>query len=185
MDFVAELEKLEDLFYGEWEENKEPLIAKLKEIHSVVGEDKDQFNRFLVQTAERFGGTYIPYLFWDKLSYFFDTPEERIYLQELLRAFSISDFEDVEQKLMKPLLVTYFSKEKDFELNKLKAKVIEKAHPEVKEYFVKLMNFVEKNAKATGMYAEKFDMLKAYHPDFELLNLPITQLREKLKGNQN
>lgn len=183
MDFVAELEKLEDLFFGEWEEGKEPLIAELKKLHAAAGEDDDEFNRFLVQSAERYGGAYIPYLFWDKLSYFYETPEERIYLQELLRAFSVSNFEDEEQKLMKPLLVTYFSQEKDFELNKLKAKVIDKAHPEVKEYFMKLMSFVEKNKKATEMYAEKFDMLKAFHPDFDLLNLPITQLKEKLKGN--
>ncbi len=183
MDFVAELEKLEDKFFGDWEEEKAPLIKELKVLHTEAGEDEDGFNRFLVQSAERFGGTYIPYLFWDKLSYFDENPDERIYLHELLRAFSVSNFEEEEQKLMKPLLVTYFSKEKDFEINKLKAKVIEKAHPEVKEYFQKLLSFVEKNKNATEMYREKFDMLKEFYPDFELLNLPITQLKEKLRGS--
>ncbi|MEL6252138.1 MAG: hypothetical protein AAFR87_09020, partial [Bacteroidota bacterium] len=91
MDIVKELEKLEDKYYGEWEEDKGPLIEEMTKLHMSVGEDEDSFNRFLVQTAERFGGSYIPYLFWDKLSYFIDTPEERYYIQELIKAFANSN----------------------------------------------------------------------------------------------
>lgn len=180
MDMVKELERLEDLFYGEWEENKDSLVKELLALHLEFGADNDTFNRFLVQTGSRFGGTYIPYLFWDKLAYYFDVPEERTYLFNLLQVFTESNFEDEEQKKMKPLLVTYFAKEKPFELNKIRAMIIEKAHPQVKEYFLKLLSFVEKNQKATNMYCEKFMMIKDIHPNFELLGLPITQLREKV-----
>ena len=59
--------------------------------------------------------------------------------------------------------------------------VFEKAHPTVKEYFYKLMTFVDKNAKSTNMYKDKFELLKNVHPNFTLMNLPITQLRDKLQ----
>lgn len=180
MDIVKELEKLEDKYYGEWEEDKAPLIVELTELHKSVGEDEDSFNRFLVQCAERFGGSYIPYLFWDKLSYFIDTPEERYYIQELIKAFINSNFDDDEQRMLKPLLVTYFAKEKVFEINKLRAILIDKAHPDVREYFMNLLNFIEKNAKATEMYCEKFQILRTVHPDFSLLRMPISELREKI-----
>ena len=182
MNIIAELDQLEDKFYGEWEEEKTPLLKEMTELHSKAGEDEDLFNRFLMQSSERFGGSYIPYLFWDKLSYYYESPDERAYLHELLKVFANSNFDAEEQKKMKPLLVTYFAKEKDFEINKLRAKVIDKAHPTVKEYFLKLLSFVEKNQKATSMYCEKFELLKDIHPDFDLLNLPITQLKEKLQG---
>ncbi|RMG64235.1 MAG: hypothetical protein D6722_17075 [Bacteroidetes bacterium] len=182
MDIVKELERLEDLYFGEWEEEKAPLIEALRPVHQELAADEDAFNRFLVQAAERFGGAYIPYLFWEKLAQFMDVPEERTWLQELIRAFANSDFDDEEQMQMKPLLVTYMAKEKDFELDKLRAQVIEKAHPSVREYFLKLITFVKKNTKATGMYCEKFELIRQIPPDFDLLGLPITQLRERLAG---
>jgi hypothetical protein len=180
MDLVKSLEKLEDQYYGDWEEDKELLIRDLTNLHMEAGEDEDSFNRFLVQTAERFGGAYIPYLFWDKLSYFLDVPQERHYLQELIRAFVESSFEEEEQKKMKLLLVTYFAKEKDFEVDKIRALILDKAHPDVRDYFNKLISFVNKNAKATEIYCQKFDLLKTVHPNFKLLGLPLSQLKEKL-----
>ncbi len=180
MDIVKELEQLEDNFYGEWEEDKTQLIAGMETIHRSVWEDRESLNRFVVQSAERFGGSYIPHLFWNKLSDFLDTPEERAYLQELIRAFCESNFDEEEQKKLKPLLVVYFAKEKEFEIGKVKTLYLDKAHPEVKEYYMRLLNFTQKNQKATGMYIEKFDLLKGLFPDFHLLGLPITQLREKL-----
>ncbi|MEM9984691.1 MAG: hypothetical protein AAF804_06295, partial [Bacteroidota bacterium] len=85
MDIVKELEQLEDKFYGEWEEDKTQLLTGMENIHRSVWEDRESLNRFLVQSAERFGGSYIPHLFWNKLSDFLDTPEERAYIQELIR----------------------------------------------------------------------------------------------------
>jgi hypothetical protein len=180
MDLVKELEKIEDLYYGEWEEDKDKLVSALTELHLEAGEDEDDFNRFLVQTADRFGGAYIPYLFWDKMAYFLDSPLDRTYVQKLIKAFTNSNFDEDEQMKMKPLLVPYFAREKTFEVSKVKARIIDKAHPDVKEYFYKLMNFVDKNKRATEMYCEKFDLLKDVHPDFNLLSLPITQLKDRL-----
>jgi hypothetical protein len=179
MDIVQELEQLEDKFYGEWDEAREPLVQALTDHHIKVVDDRDGFNRFLVQTAERFGGIYIPYLFWQKLGEFLETPEERAYLQELIKTFIESNFEEEEQRKLKPLLVVYFAKEKDFEVDKVRAQYLDRAHPEVREYFQKLLTFVKRNEKATNMYIEKFEMLREAFPDFELLNLPITQLKEK------
>ncbi|MEL6673669.1 MAG: hypothetical protein AAFR61_15800 [Bacteroidota bacterium] len=178
MDIVKELEKLEDKFYGEWEEQRGPLVEALTSLHQEAGKDEDTFNRFLVQCSDRFGGVYIPYLFWHKLGHFLRVPQERHYLHQLVKTFVDSNFDDEEQKKMKLLLVTYFSQEKPFELDKLRAQIIDKSHPSVKEYFENLLIFVEKNAKATGMYAEKFKLLSNQHPDFATLSLPITQLRE-------
>lgn len=180
MDIVKELEKLEDHYYGEWEEDTTQLIQGLTEHHIQLTDNRDGFNRFLVQTAERFGGAYIPYLFWHKLADFLETPEERIYIQELIRVFIESNFEDDEQRKLKPLLVVYFAKEKDFEVDKVRTKYIDGAHPQVREYFNKLLTFVDRNQKATNMYIEKFEMLREVFPDFDLMNLPITQLKEKL-----
>lgn len=182
MDIVKELELLEDKFYGEWEEEKEPLITGMLALHEQAGQDEDLFNRFLVQSADRFGGIYIPYLFWDKLSYFLEVPQERTWLQKLMEAFVDSNFEEEEQKKMKLLLVTYFAKEKDFEVDKIRALILDKAHPDVRDYFQKLINFVKKNAKATEIYCNKFEMLKDVLPDFKLLSLPVTQLKERLAG---
>ncbi len=179
MDIVKELEALEDKYYGEWEEDKSALIPAMEALHKQASEDSETFNRFVVQSAERFGGAYIPHLFWHKLSDFLETPEERAYLQDLIRAFTESNFEPEEQKLLKPLIVVYFAREKDFESDKVKVRYLDHAHPEVREYFMKLLSFTQKNRKSTEMYMEKFELLKGMHPNFELLNLPITQLREK------
>ncbi|MEM9986542.1 MAG: hypothetical protein AAF804_15730, partial [Bacteroidota bacterium] len=94
--------------------------------------------------------------------------------------FCESNFDDDEQKKLKPLLVVYFAKEKEFESGKVKTLYLDKAHPEVKEYYMRVLNFTQKNQKSTEMYIEKFDLLKGLFPDFHLLGLPITQLREKL-----
>ncbi|MDP5170253.1 MAG: hypothetical protein NWR72_08400 [Bacteroidia bacterium] len=181
MDIVKELQQLEDKFYGEWEEDKNALLTALTKLHLEAAEDHDSFSRFLVQSADMFGGIYIPYLFWDKLAYFLDAEEQRTYLQDLMMKFADSNFEEDEQSKMKLLLVVYFAKEKEFEINKIRAMIIEKSHPAVKEYYLKLLNFTEKNQKATDMYCEKFVLLKDIHPDFDLLGLPITQLKEKLQ----
>ncbi|MDX1906881.1 MAG: hypothetical protein SF053_07580 [Bacteroidia bacterium] len=181
MDLIKELDTLEDLYYGEWEEDKPTLINALIDLHINLAADSDTFNRFLMQTAERFGGAYIPYLFWDKLAAFLQNPYERTWLQELINKFVFSAFDDEEQHMMKPMLVVYIARERRFELDKIHALYLEKSHPQVQEYFTKLIQFVDRNQKATEMYCDKFDLLKDMMPNFDLLNLPITQLRDKLK----
>jgi len=150
MDIVKELEKLEDKFYGEWEEDKSQLIEAMTVLHNELVQRPDEFNRFLVQSSDRFGGAYIPHLFWEKLASFVGTnPDDRFYIQQILRSFVASNFDEEEQKIMKPLIITYL--------------------------------FTEKNQKSTEMYCEKFMMLVDYAPNFKLLGLPITQLREQVK----
>lgn len=180
MNLSKVLDGLEDKFYGEWEEDKEQLFEELNTIHREVLKDKDEFSRFIVQIYDRFGGCYIPFVFWSKMSQYMEEPEQRTYLFELTRAFTNSDFDEAEQKKMKPLLITYFAREKQFELDKIQTLVVEKAHPSVKEYFYKLFNFVSKNERATAMYCEKFEILKNIYPDFKMMSLPITQLKEQV-----
>lgn len=181
MDLVKNLEKLEDKFYTAPEENKEEIVKGLLELHLSI-EDVDTLNRFAVQASERFGGIYIPYLFWDKLAAFLESDDERFFLQDLLKAFSNSNFDDDEQRKMKPLIITYFAHEKEFEVNKLKSLMIDKTHPTVKEYFYSLIQFVEKNKRSTQMYKDKFELLRQAVPDFQLMAMPITQLKDKFQS---
>jgi hypothetical protein len=182
MDIIKEFERLEDLYYGDWDEDKDALVKELRPMHEAVKQGDEDFNRFLVQVADRFGGTYIPYLFWEKLATFAESSEDRSYLQQLIKAFVNSDFDESEQKLLKPLMVVYLAKEKDFEIDKVRALIIDKAHPEVRDYFHKLISFVKKNERSTEMYCEKFELLKHAPANFELLAMPITQLREHLES---
>ncbi len=163
------------------DEHRNEIIPALTEIHLKAGEEEDTFNRFIMQVADRFGGIYIPYIFWDKLSEFLEAPLERAYLFEITKAFANSNFYEIDQRNMKPLLITYFAKEKQFEINKMIALLFDKSHPTVKEYFHKLIQFVEKNKKSTEMYCEKFDILKNIHPNFDLMALPITQLKDRFQ----
>lgn len=181
MDVYNQLLELEEKYQdAEPDEQRAELIAELMKLYEQL-EDEDTFNRFIVQASRTFGGILIPYLFWDKLSAFYESPEERIYLQQLIKYFANSNFYDEEQKMMKSLLVVYFAKEKEFELDKARSLIIDKAHQTVREYFYKLISFVEKNQKSTKMYLDKFDILKDIEPNFELLSLPLTDLKEKFQ----
>ena len=181
MDIVKELDALEDQFsIDDIDEQKEELIQKIQELHLVAMEDPDTLNRFTVHSSGRFGGIFIPYLFWIKLADFIEDQQERHFLQDLIKAFANSDFAEEEQKMMKPLVITYIAKEKSFEIDKLQTLVIEKSHPQVREYFQKLIAFVDKNQRSTEMYCEKFMLLRELAPNFKLMSLPITQLKEQL-----
>lgn len=179
MDQVKELDKLEDQFYGDWEEERSKLVAALKPMHEAADADDDERNAFALRTMNRFGGAFIPYLFWKSLKRFVENPnDERPYIQEIIKSFADSNFEEEEQQKMKSLLVTYFSLEKDFELNKVDSLYLSKMHPSVQEYFHHLRDFTDKNASSTEMYQEKFNLVKDIYPDFDVLSQPITQLRE-------
>ncbi|MFK7971507.1 MAG: hypothetical protein AB8F95_14145 [Bacteroidia bacterium] len=179
MDLVKALDKIEDQFYGEWEEDRGQLAAALKPLHEEAEADAETRTAFILRAMNRFGGAFIPYLFWKSLSRFVsDDAEERPFIQEIIKSFADSNFEAEEQQKMKALLVTYFSREKDFELNKVESLHISKKHPEVQEYFTHLRTFTERNASSTEMYQEKFSLVKDIYPDFAVLAQPITQLRE-------
>ncbi len=180
MDIQKELDKLEDSFkMEEWEEKKEEIVAALYKLHMEAASNEEVLNKFTVLSAERFGGIYIPYLFWVKLADFMEYELDRSYLYNLLQAFSNSDFGEDEQRLLKPLVIVYFTKEKEFEINKFFTLAMEDVHPSVKEYFQKLFKFRERNAKSTQMYCDKFEILRDLQPDFALFNTPLSELKEK------
>ncbi len=182
MDIAKKLDSLEDKYYDSWEEDREKLIAELKPIHQQLSaEDPDAFREFKLRVINHFGGAYIPYIFWTELNTFMDDPvDARTYLQECMRSFANSDFGEEEQQKLKPLLITYFNMEKEFEMNKFFTLVIANMHPAVKEYFRDKSSFHEKNARGTEVYKQKFLLLRKIYPDFELFNQPLSYLKESL-----
>lgn len=181
MSLSNTLEQLEEKFYGELEEERGPIIAELAELHDqALSEGFESFRKFSEEAMQTCGGIYIPYILWVELGLFIESPEEREQISEILRAFVVSGFEEIEKKKMKPLLISYFAIEKEFEVNKIMALIVDKAHPEVQEYFKKLLAFVAKNKKSVDMYSEKFNILREYSPNFELLRMPVIKLKEHL-----
>lgn len=181
MSVVKELDKLEEKYDIDEPASKEELIGKLVEMHNSYAEKgADKFSEFASAVLEYFAGTYIPYVFWVELARYMDDESARNSLYACIDAFSNSGFETAERKKMKPLLITYFAMEKEFETDKIQTLIIEKAHPDVQEYFRKITNFVEKNKTSVDMYVEKFEMLRTYQPDFDLLKVPLLKLKERL-----
>lgn len=181
MSLEKDLDTLEDKYYGEFEEDRTAIVAELSALHKADLEANDRvFSDFSRTVITRFGGAFIPYIFWTELQEFAKDNSRRGNLMDTIRAFTESGFEEIEVKKMKPLLITYFTMEKEFEIDKLFTLVINKSHPSVGEYFQKWLNFVEKNKSSVEMYVEKFNLLKGMYPDFGLLATPVTKLKEKL-----
>ena len=177
------LDTIEEKYYGDLDEDKSQLIPVLKELHQKV-QDNEEYDSeaFAADIAGRFGGAYLPYVFWEQLYLFTQGNNNRKTLQELITTFSTSDFEEPETKYMKILLIVYFNIEKSFEINRTKELIIAKAHPEIQEYFNKLLTFVEKNERSVKMYMDKWNMLRSKFPNFERLNMPIKQLKEEAQN---
>ncbi len=183
MSLADTLAVLEEKYYNETEEDRNEVIEVLTEMHETsISEGLDVFRAFSNEAMSSCGGVYIPYLLWTELSYFIEDEDQRENIFNLIQAFVDSDFEEQEKKKMKTLLIPYMALEKEFEINKINSLIIEKSHPDVQEYFRKIRNFVEKNKTSVDMYVEKFDMLKDYAPNFELMRLPVTRLKEQLEG---
>lgn len=177
----AAIEELEERFFGDLEEDRDTIISELKGQHeAALSKGIGEFRKFSSEVIERFGGAYIPYIFWVELAEFEKDPENRTRLFEIVRIFSESSFEEEEMKKMKPLLITYFSLEKEFELDKIKSLILDKTHPAVQEYFKKLLDFAEKNKTSTEMYVEKFQIIHDRYPDFDLLKMPVVKIKEML-----
>lgn len=181
MSLTKTLDKIEDKFYGELEEDRAQVIAELSELHkAALSKGMDDFRKFSSEVMEVCGGIYIPYITWVELAIFIDNEENRGRIYEIVAAFVNSGFEEPERKKMRSLLITYFSLEREFEVNKLLTLVVEKAHPDVREYFRKIQDFVAKNKTSVDMYIEKFQMLKDHDPDFNLLRMPVIKLKAHL-----
>ncbi|MEM1000124.1 MAG: hypothetical protein AAGN35_23920 [Bacteroidota bacterium] len=175
------IEQLEEKYYGDWEEDREPVVEVLLPIQNeALASGIDSFRGFANLVKETCGGIYVPYLMWVELAWFMDHREDRQQIHNLVATFVESGFEEEERKKMKSLIITYFSLEREFEVNKLMTLIVSKTHPTVQEYFRKMQNFVEKNKTSVDMYIEKFTMIKAFDPDFDLLRMPVIKLKEHL-----
>jgi hypothetical protein len=175
----AALQKIEDTYFAN-DENAEAAIASLTELHKKVLADPAALALFNEKAALTCGGLYLPYLFWPVLHNFFADETQRTALGKLFHLFGESNFDEETQKLMKPLVVVYFMKEKEFELDRLKTFVLQKLHPGVQEYFAKLMEFVVKNRNSADAYLRKFTLLGGEFPDFERFAQPVSKLEEEL-----
>ncbi len=181
MEIEEVLDQIENQFFGELEENRESVIPVLKDLHQqYIAQGPTETQEFEKIIVGRIGGIYIPYLFWKSLSEFLKNNETRNQLYFLIEGFTQSSFDEIEQKLMKPLLTTYFDAEKEFYVDKIMDLVVPKAHPSVQEYFTKLKEFLTSNKNSVSLFKEKFDLVKDIEPDFELLKMPVTRLKEKM-----
>lgn len=182
MTFEEQLEAIENAYFDADEENRDDVIDALKTIHKQVLKLKpDDALEYKRELAGACGGLMIPYLFWFELIRFLDQADNSELIQELLAKFATSNFEELEQKYLKPLVAIYFSKETEFQLDKFDSRVVNTAHPEVQQYFRRLLKFVHSTNQASlDAYQQKLSLLKPYYPDFEMFNQPISRLREEL-----
>jgi hypothetical protein len=184
MSLQKSLQKIEDRYYNEWNEDRDTVIAELSTLHNdALSRGGEAFREFSDAVQALCGGVYLPYLMWVELAEFVDSQGNRDRIYKLVQAFVDSGFEEDERAKMKPLFITYFAIEREFEVNKIMSLVVEKSHPSVQEFFRKILNFVEKNKTSVDMYIEKFKMLKDYEPNFELLRMPVSKLKEVIEAN--
>jgi hypothetical protein len=180
MDLEEVLNDVNDNYYQSGEENKEETIQTLLEIQQAVAEDAelaDEFRQYVITIC---GGIFIPYVLWYEIYRFLENPNERSFIFEIIKAYVNSDFGEEERRLMKPLLMVYFAKEKIFEIDRIKAFILSKAHKSVQQYFNDILKFIEKNSHSVETLITKMKLLKGRPPEFELLRLPISQLKEQL-----
>ena len=181
MSLLEQLETINSFYLEHEEDKKEEVIQALKKVHVSLLKSPDELQEFYEQGKTICGGIYIPYLFWMELSKFMDHPNNSTLLFELIKAFAESNFDEEEQNNMKPLLSVYFKIERPFNVDKIKAYIVDKAHPQVRFYMRSILQFVESDAKAIDVYREKLALLKKYFPNFETLKMPLSQLKEELK----
>lgn len=180
MSLKKEIEKIHKAYQDADGENKAQAIAQLAELHRKVAGDAAQQGEFAVDVAEYCGGAYIPYVFWTTLGRFWTDESQRTVLQQLIRAFLQSDFDEEEQSLLRPLLVVYFQREREFEVSRARTQAESGAHPAAKEWLEAVLHFHENNKVAARTYTEKFALLHKTMPNFALFNLPLAKLEEAL-----
>ena len=182
MSLAKTLSQLEERYYDELEEDRDAVIQELAVLHKeALSKGMPEFRKFSEEAMQVCGGVYIPYIMWVELARFINAEDNRERFFAITEAFVNSGFEEIERKKMKSLLITYFAIEREFEVNKITALIVDKAHPAVQEYFKKVHNFVVKNKTSVDMYTEKFQMLKDSFPDFDLLSMPLIKLKEHLR----
>jgi hypothetical protein len=182
MTFESKLAPIEKAYQDADGENRGETALALVALHKdLLRNGKDELPAFAKAACVACGGIYIPYLFWIALEGFLKDRVDRTEVQALLKAFAEGNFEQEDQALMKPLIVVYFSKEKEFELDRVRARLVEPAHPSVKEYLTKLLAFPGVNKAATKTFREKFALIGGYFPNFDLYNQTVGDIEERLK----
>jgi hypothetical protein len=180
MEWKEYLENINAEYYEGEEINKAQLLENIKKIHLSLLRSPKELAEFIDFAAANVGSIYLPYLFWIELSKFMDNRYNPELMYQMIEAFSNSDFEKEECNKMKPLLVVYFALEKEFYTDRIKSYIIDKAHKTVQDYFHNIFKFVAHNKNAVEALIKKIQMLKKYYPSFELLELPVQELEEKL-----
>lgn len=175
----GDLQRIEAEYFAA-DEDKAAALAALDDLHRSVWNNAGevaQFRRAVLQTC---GGVYIPSVFWPELASFAKDQSNREFIFQIVQALVDSDFDEEMLNRIKPFLVVYFATEKQFELDKIKAFIVDKAHPRVREYFDKMTQFVTKNPASVQTYQRKFGMLQNHFPDFELFGQPVARLEEQM-----
>jgi hypothetical protein len=181
MTLEESIEKVRQ-YYDETENREWALEALGKLLAQVVGypEHLAQFERL---AADLGGGMFIPYLFWVEMSKYMDNKGDRDAIFHLIRAFVESDFEEEEREKMRPLLIVYFKREGgSFEISKIKAKILDDAHKDVKAYFKEVEQYPERNPSATETLLKKMHLLRRQFPQFDLFKLTVQQIEEQLSA---
>ncbi len=162
-------------------EDADAAIESLSALHRSLLDDPELLETFRLNALTACSGHYLPHLLWVALSQFDTEPEaQRKKIFEVCKALADSDFDDRLQAAMKPLMVVYFSKEKEFEIDRVHSRVVDGSHPKVKEWFDKSIGFVQKNSHSAQAYVHKFNLLKGRFPDFDRFNMPVARLEEEL-----
>ncbi len=181
MTLEESIEKVRE-YYNETENRTWALDALKTLLAQVVGypEHLAQFERLV---ADLGGGMFVPYLFWVEMGKYMDGKGDREALFQLIRAFAESDFEAEEREKMRPLLIAYFKREgNSFEISKIKAKIIEGAHKDVKAYFKEVEQYPERNPSAADTIVKKMHLLRRHFPQFELFSLTLQEIEERLSA---
>lgn len=176
----ARLEAIDAAYYNQDEEDAAPAIEALDELHREAWGDEAAARKFRLAALQVAGGAYLPNILWAELAAFARGADNRDMIVTVLRAVGDSNFDESMLNKLKPLLVVYLSREKQFEIDKLWSFVVEKSYPRVKEFFDKALQFVTKNVHSVATYQRKFDMLRDSFPDFERYSHPLTRLEEEM-----
>lgn len=181
MSLQAQLDELNNAFYEADGENREEIIAQVRSLHVSAIKQPELLSEFKEAAPTVAGGVYIPYLAWMELAAIIDGRGDRVYWLKLMQALADSDFEADTLRQIKPLLVIYYRKERDFERAKMESQIVNNAHPQVREFFHKMRGFADLNPNAANAYHEKFMLLKPFFPNFQLFELPVQELEAHLE----
>lgn len=182
MNIQEQLELINQEYYKADGENKAQVIEALKKIHVALLRNPEELKTFIHSVIRLCGGCYIPYVFWLELVKFIDGNGDSALVYQIIEAFCQSDFEEEELHKMKPLLVIYFSREREFEQDRIKAYIVDHSHKTVREYFAMLYRFVAHNTHSVQAYTQKLHLLKRFYPNFELFDLSVQELEAKLSS---